>query len=115
MALITSTITYYRSTSYSFQATVKPPTPDLSVAKGLFTVKETPFDSSPPDSTALIQKTVTAINNVCDFSILPEDISDNIEPSKMYYSIHVIMNDGKIYPFASGRFNLKATTTNRES
>lgn len=114
MALITSPITYYRSTSYSFEATVIPPE-GLSTTTGLFTIKSEPFDDSATDADAILKKTVSAVDDVCTFSIAPSDIPDSVEPGKLYYSIHMVMSDGNIYPFASGVFNLKATTTNRES
>lgn len=114
MALITSSIDYYRSTNYSFEATVTPPA-GLSTTTGLFTIKTDPFDADATDSDAIVKKTVSAVGNVCTFNIDPADISDSVEPGKLYYSIHMVMSDGKIYPFAAGTFNLKATTTNRES
>jgi hypothetical protein len=114
MAIITSSITYYRSTSYSFDATVIPPS-GLSTTTGLFTIKSTPFDADADDSDAVVHKDVAAVSNVCTFNILPTDFSDTDLPGNYYYSIHMIMSDGKIYPFASGKFILKATSTNRES
>lgn len=114
MALITSTITYYRSTSYSFDATVIPPA-GLTTTTGLLTIKTTPFDDNATDTGAIVKKNVTAVANVCTFDIAPSDITDATDPGNYYYSIHMIMSDGNIYPFASGKFMLKATTTNRES
>ncbi len=114
MALITSSITYYRSTSYSFEATVIPPT-GLTVVTGLFTIKTDSFDDVPTDDSAIVKKTVSAVSNVCSFSLDPGDITDATDPGTLYYSIHVILSDGKIYPFASGKFFLKATSTNREA
>lgn len=114
MAIISSTITYYRSTSYSFQATVVPPE-GLTVETGLFTIKTESFDDDPTDDSAIVKKTVSAVDNVCEFDIAPTDITDATDPANLFYGIHMIMSDGKIYPFAAGKFNLKATPTNREA
>ena len=114
MALITSQITYYRSTSYSFEATVTPPA-GLHTVTGLFTIKTDPYDDNATDSDAIVKKTVSAVSNVCTFNIAPSDIADSVDPGTYHYSIHMIMSDGNIYPFAAGKFILKATTTNRES
>ena len=102
MAIIKSKITYYRSTSYSFQATIDPPE-GLTVAEGLFTIKSEPFDDDVTDSSAIVQKNVAAVDNVCTFNIEPGDITDATDPGTLYYSIHVIMDDDTIYPFASGK------------
>lgn len=114
MALITDSITYYRSTSYQFQATVVPPD-GLSVDTGFFTVKTEPYDSNATDTDAILKKDIAAVSNVCTFTIDPANIPDSVEPGTLNYSIHMLMDDGKIYPFAAGKFYLKATTTNRES
>lgn len=114
MSLITTSITYYRSTSFSFEATPTPPD-GLTVSSGLFTVKENQYDTDATDATAIIKKSVAAVAGVCEFNIAPGDVADTVEPGAYWYSIHIVLSDGKIYPFASGKFNLKATSTNRES
>ena len=114
MALITDKITYYRSTNFSFEATVTPPS-GLTATEAFFTVKSTSFDDSATDADALVKKDVTPVSNVATINILPTDFADTVDPGNYYYSIHFVMSDGKIYPFASGKFILKATTTNRES
>lgn len=114
MALITDKITYYRSTSYSFEATVVPPT-GLTASTAFFTVKTTPYTDSSTDAAALIKKDITPVDNVATISIAPSDVADTTAPGTYYYSIHFKMSDGNIYPFAAGKFVLKATTTNRES
>lgn len=114
MALITSSITYYRSTSFSFDATITPPT-GLTVVTGLLTIKTNSFDDDATDNSAIVKKNVSAVGNVCTFNIAPADITDATDPGTLFYSIHVIMSDGKIYPFAAGKFILKADSTNREA
>lgn len=114
MALLTPTITYYRSTDFPLVANVTPPE-GLTVVTGLFTVKTSQNDTDADDSTALLSKTVAASDDSCDFSIEPDDISDSTSPGTYYYSMHMVMSDGKIYPYAAGKFTLKATTTNREA
>jgi len=55
MALITSTITYYRSTYYTVEVEVTPPDP-LTAAMALFTVKADKFDDDSTDTTALTRQ-----------------------------------------------------------
>lgn len=114
MALITDKITYYRSTSYSFEATVVPPS-GLTATKAFFTVKTTPYDTDADDSASLLWKDIVPVANVATISLVPSDITDATAPNTYYYSIHFELSDGNIYPFASGKFVLKATTTNREA
>lgn len=113
MALITSKITYYRSTAYSFDVTITPPS-GLTAQTILFTVKTNPDDNA-TDSTALIKKNVTMSANKGTIDISPTDISDSVDAQILKYSIHIVMSDGKPYPFAAGNFDLKVTTTNRET
>lgn len=114
MALITSTITYYRSTYYTIEVEVTPPDP-LTAVTALFTVKSEKFDSDSTDTTALVKKTVALTGNRGTITIEEGDISDTTDPGTLYYSIHTVLSDGNVYPFASGKFVLRATTTNRES
>lgn len=114
MALITSTITYYRSTYYTIEVEVTPPDP-LTATTALFTVKSNKFDSDSTDTTALVKKTVSLSDNKGTIVIEEGDISDTTDPGTLYYSVHTVLSDGNVYPFASGKFVLKATTTNRES
>lgn len=112
--LIKDTITYYRSTSYSFEVTVEPPE-GMSTTDIFFTVKADTHSSDATDNDALIKKDVTPVSNVGTIEIDPGDVPDSTEPGTYFYSIHVKFSDGNIYPFASGKFKLVATTTNRES
>ena len=114
MALITSTITYYRSTYYTVEVEVTPPDP-LTATMALFTVKAEKFDSDSTDTTALVKKTITLTGNKGTITIEEGDIADSTAPGVYYYSVHTVLSDGNVYPFASGKFVLKATTTNRES
>ena len=114
MALITSTITYYRSTYYTIEVEVTPPDP-LTATTALFTVKSDKFDSDSTDTTALVKKTVSLSDNKGTIVIEESDIADSVAPGTLYYSLHTVLSDGNAYPFASGKFVLKATTTNRES
>ncbi len=114
MALITSTITYYRSTYYTIEVEVTPPDP-LTAATALFTVKADKFDDDSSDTTALVKKTVSLSGNKGTIAIEEGDIADTVDPGTYYYSVHTVLSDGNVYPFASGKFVLKATTTNRES
>ena len=114
MALITSTITYYRSTYYTIEVEVTPPDP-LTAAMALFTVKADKFDDDSSDTTALVKKTVSLSGNKGTITIEEGDIADSTAPGTYYYSVHTVLSDGNVYPFASGKFVLKATTTNRES
>lgn len=114
MALITSTITYYRSTYYTIEVEVTPPDP-LTAAMALFTVKAEKFDDDSSDTTALVKKTITLTGNKGTIAIEEGDIADTVDPGTYYYSVHTVLSDGNVYPFASGKFVLKATTTNRES
>lgn len=114
MALITSTITYYRSTYFTIDVTVTPPG-SLTASTALFTVKAEPYDDSATDTTAIIKKTVALTNNSGTIAIVETDVSDSTPPGNYYYSIHTILSDGNSYPFASGKFVLRADSTNRES
>lgn len=114
MALITSTITYYRSTYFTIDVTVTPPD-GLTATKALFTVKAEPFDTSATDTTAIVKKDVTLAANAGTIEIQETDVADTVEPGNYYYSIHIVLSDGNPYPFASGKFVLKADSTNRES
>ncbi len=114
MALITSTITYYRSTYYEIEVEVTPPDP-LTAVTALFTVKSDKYDDDSSDTTALVKKTVALTGNKGTITIEEGDISDTTDPGTLYYSIHTVLSDGNVYPFASGKFVLRATTTNRES
>lgn len=114
MALITSTITYYRSTYFTIDVTVTPPDP-LTASTALFTVKADPYDDSATDTTAIIKKTISLTSNSGTIAINESDVADTTEPGNYYYSIHTILSDGNSYPFASGKFVLKADSTNRES
>jgi len=114
MALITSTITYYRSTYYTIEVEATPPDP-LTATTALFTVKREKFDDDSTDTTALVKKTVTLTGNKGTIAIDEGDITDATAPGTYYYSIHTVLSDGNVYPFASGKFRLVATTTNRES
>jgi len=114
MALITSTITYYRSTYYEIEVVVTPPG-GLTATTALFTVKSEKYDDDSNDSTAVISKTVSLSDNKGTIVIEESDIADSVAPGTLYYSVHTVLSDGNVYPFASGKFVLKATTTNRES
>ena len=114
MALITSTITYYRSTYYTIEVEVTPSDP-LTATTALFTVKREKFDDDSTDTTALVKKTITLTGNKGTIAIDEGDIADTVAPGTYYYSIHTVLSDGNVYPFASGKFRLVATTTNRES
>lgn len=114
MALITNEITYYRSTSYSFAITVTPPS-GLSFTKAFFTVKTNKSDNDATDTSAILKRDATPVGDTATINIAPGDIGDSVDPGKYFYSIHVLLSDGKIYPFAFGRFTLIATTTNREA
>lgn len=114
MALITSTITYYRSTYFTIEVAVTPPEP-LTATTALFTVKTEPFDESATDTTALIKKNVALTSNTGTIAIEETDVADTVEPGNYFYSIHIVLSDGRPYPFASGRFALRANTTNRDT
>ena len=60
MALITSTITYYRSTYFTIDVSVAPPDP-LTASTALFTVKADPYDDSATDTTAIIGHCLVAL------------------------------------------------------
>lgn len=114
MALITSTITYYRSTYFTIEVDVTPPD-GLTAAEALFTVKEDKYDDSTTDTTAIIKKDVMLTANVGTIEIENTDVADTVEPGNYYYSIHIRMSNNDVYPFAAGKFVLKADTTNRET
>lgn len=114
MALITETITYYRSTYYEIEVNVTPPS-GLSATELLFTVKDDSYDDSALDTTAIIKKDVALTGNTGTIAIEETDVADTVEPGKKYYSMHVVLSNGNIYPFANGRFELKADPTNRET
>lgn len=114
MALITSTITYYRSTYFTIEVDVTPPD-GLTAAEALFTVKEDKYDESATDTTAIIKKDVTLTSNAGTIEIQNSDVADTVEPGNYFYSIHIRMSDNDVYPFASGKFKLVADTTNRET
>lgn len=114
MALITSTITYYRSTYFSIEVNVTPPD-GMTAAEALFTVKEDRYDDSATDTTAIIKKDVTLAANAGTIEIDNGDVADTVEPGNYYYSIHIRMDNNDVYPFAEGRFVLKADPTNRET
>lgn len=114
MALITSTITYYRSTYFSIEVDVTPPD-GLTAAEALFTVKEEKYDDSATDATAVIKKDVLLSSNSGTIEIENTDVADTVEPGNYYYSIHVRMDNNDVYPFAAGKFKLVANTTNREN
>ena len=114
MALITSTITYIRSTYFEIEVNVTPPD-GLNATELLFTVKEDKYDDSTTDTTAIIKKDVALTANSGTVVIQETDVADTVEPGKKYYSMHVVLSDGNPYPFASGVFQLVADTTNRES
>lgn len=114
MALITSTITYYRSTYFSIEVTVTPPD-GLTAAEALFTVKSDKYDDSATDTTAVIKKDVTLTANTGTIEIENTDVADTVEPGNYYYSIHIRMSNDDVYPFAAGKFKLVANTTNRET
>lgn len=114
MPLITAGIIYYRSTYFEINVDVTPSS-NLTATKALFTVKTVPYDDSGSDTTALIKKDVNLNNNAGVITIEKNDVADTVAPGKYHYSIHIIMSDGKPYPFAIGKFELKATTTNRDS
>ena len=113
-ALIKDTITYYRSTSFSFEVAVTPPD-GLTATNAYFTVKTDKFSSDVSDTDAILKKDLALSSNAGTITIAPNDIADSVEPATMFYSIHIKLSDGSIYPFASGKFKLVATTTNRES
>ena len=56
MALITSTITYYRSIYFTIDVTVTPPSP-LTASTALFTVKADPYDDSATDNMQMSRST----------------------------------------------------------
>jgi hypothetical protein len=114
MALITETITYYRSTYFEIEVNVTPPD-GLTADELLFTVKADSYDDSATDTTAIIKKDVALTAGTGTVVIQETDVADTVEPGKYYYSMHVVLSDGNPYPFAVGRFELKADTTNRES
>lgn len=114
MALITSTITYYRSTYFDIEVNVTPPS-GLTATNLFFTVKEDKYDDSATDTTAIIKKDVALSGGTGTIAIEETDVADTVEPGKKHYSIHVVLSDGNVYPFASGVFQLVADTTNRES
>lgn len=113
-ALIKDTITYYRSTSFSFEVTVTPPE-GLTATQAYFTVKQDKHDSDATDADSILKKDLALSSSAGTITIDPTDIDDSVEPGTMFYSIHVKLSDDSIYPFASGKFKLVATTTNRES
>jgi hypothetical protein len=114
MALINSTITYYRSTFFSIEVEVTPPD-GLTAAEALFTVKAEKFDDSATDTTAIIKKDVTLSGNAGMIEIDNGDVADMVEPGTYYYSIHIRMDNNDVYPFAAGKFKLVADSTNRET
>ena len=73
MALITSTITYYRSTYFTIDVSVAPPDP-LTASTALFTVKADPYDDSATDTTAIIKKTVALTSNSGTIEIQESDV-----------------------------------------
>lgn len=112
MALITSKITYYRSTTEEFEVNITPPSGDTAT-KVFFTVKEGKYDDSATDTTAIVKKDVTLTSDSGSFTITDTDIDDSVEPGKKYYSMHVVFTNAGIKPLASGVFELVADSTNR--
>ena len=74
MALITSTITYYRSTYYTIEVEVTPPD-QLTATTALFTVKSEKFDDDSTDTTALVKKTIALTGNKGTIAIDEGDIA----------------------------------------
>lgn len=91
------------------------PPDGLTATEALFTVKDDRYDESATDATAIIKKDVALTSNSGTIAIEESDVADSVEPGKKFYSIHVILSDGNVYPFADGRFDLKADPTNRET
>lgn len=114
MGLITSGITYYRSTYFPIEVSVTPPD-GLTAAEALFTVKADQYDDSATDTTAIIKKDVTLTSNSGTIEIENTDVADTVEPGTYYYSIYIRMDNNDVYPFANGKFKIVATPTNRET
>ena len=114
MALITSTITYYRSTYFPIEVNVTPPD-GLTAAEALFTVKENQYDDSSTDATAIIKKDAALVSNAGTIEIENTDVADTVEPGNYFYSILIRMDNNDVYPFANGKFKIIATPTNRET
>lgn len=112
--MIIDPITYYRSTTFPLTVTVTPPD-GLTANTALFTVKTDQYDDDASDTDAIVKKTISGVGNVFTTSIDPSDIADSVDPGTYYYSIHIVLSDGTIAPFADGKFYLKADPTNRES
>ena len=112
--MITTSINYYRSTYFEIDVNVEPPE-GMTATKALFTVKPKQYDDEATDATAIVKKDVSLTGNSGAIAISDTDIADTVEPGKYYYSINVVMSDGNPYPFAMGRFDLRANTTNRSS
>lgn len=109
-------ITYTRGTTYTITHTYKKNGVDSTDgATLLFTVKPDEYDSTADDSTATLKKNVAMSGATNVFTIEPDDIDDSVEPGKYYYDMKVIETGGDIYLVDSGKFNLEATPTNRES
>lgn len=108
-------LSYTRGTTYSMTFNYTPPTGGANGATALFTVK-TQLDDDATDTTnaVLTPKNIAMTNNTCTIEIAPGDVADTIPAAKNYvFDIKVIDTAGKIYPAASGTFELDVTATNR--
>jgi len=112
-------INYNRGTSFSmdYQHFRNGEAATLTGATIFFTVKETEYDDSADDSTAIVQKTITshddAAAGLSSIELEPADIGVDVEPGKYYYDVKVKEADGKIYKMLEGRFVLDGSPTNK--
>lgn len=108
-------LSYLRGTTYEWTFNYTPVAGAADGATCLFTVK-TEVDDDATDSTAIIKKNITMVNNSCTISIEPGDVDEKYDASKNYvFDMRVIDGGGNIYPALSGKFELDVTATNRIS
>lgn len=91
---------------------------DISNSEILFTMKDTPFDTSSDDSTAIIKKSGSITDGPNgEYSITLSPTETQVTPANYFYSIKIDVDgdDSNIKLLASGRVRVVGNTTNRTS
>lgn len=79
-----------------------------------FTIKDTEYDTSTDDSTALVVKNITdgTSGGIATITIDPADTA-TITPGTLYYDVKVEKANGDIYKIDEGTIKLGGSPTNR--
>lgn len=107
-----SKITYPRGTTFPLTFNYVPLSGMPNGATAIFTVKETQYDATSNDSTAVLQKRVTLTGNTGSDNIMPTDINDTYVPATMYYDYKIIDSTGEVFLITTDKFVLTASPTN---